>query len=88
MQLAPEDCEMTRNHRQNDHAAYDNKPTRRVDDYRPATLKRFWQSFQNATYGFRGLLDWVILIVVAAVAIGAIVASIEVLGPFIRNLIR
>lgn len=79
---------MTRNHRQNDHAGYDNKQTRRVDDYRPATLKRFWQAFQDAAWsarkGFTSAVDLFIYLAIPAVAIGAVVAS----GYVLWNLIR
>jgi hypothetical protein len=79
---------MNRNHRQNDHAPYDNRvPAKRQDDYRPATLRRFWEAVQDLAWKVKPVLDWIILAALGVVLVGLVVMSVQTLAPIVRSLI-
>lgn len=56
---------------------------RRHDDYRPASLRNFWQSVQNGVWTLeqraRDLFDIVHFVVVCAIGIAALALSVYVL---------
>lgn len=79
---------MSRNHRQNDNAPYDNRtPSRRHDDYRPASLKRFWQAVHDLAWKVGPAIDWLILAALGIVLVALVVMSVQTLAPIVRSLI-
>ena len=62
-------------------------PNRRHDDYRPASLRNFWQSMQNALWTFeqraREWFDIVQLVIVCAIGTAVLALAAYILAQLL-----